>query len=121
MSGVFLPIFSLLLLGGMAYLSYLTAKPIWPFHAGGKKAYLLDLVKITLLPILPLFSLLLGYRIMMALVPETVAEFESKGASTLLLILGFVGLLLMRFLPYHKAARGRVEAARIARLEALKL
>ncbi|MDI7774458.1 hypothetical protein [Asticcacaulis sp. EMRT-3] len=104
-----------LLVGVMALSLYLS-RPNWPYHPGGQKGYITDMLIYLLLPVAPVLICVGGF----GLLTLYSAQFQTETARYVLLGIAFVGMMGARRLPFVAAAQNRVRIARNARFEAMR-
>jgi hypothetical protein len=104
------------LLIAMMGLSLFLSRPSWPYHAGGARGYVMDMLVYLFLPVIPMLVCVLGFTLLVQFRPEL----ESETARFVLLGVAVIGLLGARRLPIVAAAQNRVRAARNARYEAMQ-
>ncbi|MFT4075660.1 MAG: hypothetical protein QM647_09020 [Asticcacaulis sp.] len=104
-----------LLVALMAFSVYMS-RPSWPYHTGGAKGFIADMLTYLLLPVVPMLVCVLGFGLLVQARPEM----ESDTARFVLVGIALVGLLGARRLPFVAAAQNRVRLARNARYEAMQ-
>ncbi len=104
------------LLVAMMGLSLFLSRPSWPYHSGGARGYVMDMLLYLFLPVVPMLVCVLGFTIVVEFKPEL----ENETARFVLLGIAVIGLLGARRLPMVAAAQNRVRAARNARYEAMQ-
>ena len=97
------------LLVAVLALSLFMSRPSWPYHPGGARGYVMDMLLYLFLPVIPML-VCVQFR----------PDLESDTARFVLLGIAVVGLLGARRLPMVAAAQNRVRAARNARYEAMQ-
>jgi hypothetical protein len=104
------------LLVAMMSLSLYMSRPNWPYHSGGAKGFVTDMLLYLFLPVVPMLICVVGFSLLVLVRPEL----ENQTARFVLLAIAMVGLLGARRLPIVAAAQARVRQARNARYEAMQ-
>ncbi|MCR6661044.1 MAG: hypothetical protein NVV72_17570 [Asticcacaulis sp.] len=104
------------LLVAMMALSLFLSRPSWPYHSGGARGYVMDMLLYLFLPVIPMLVCVLSFTLLVQFRPEL----ENETARFVLLGIAVIGLLGARRLPVVAAAQARVRAARNARYEAMQ-
>lgn len=115
MTGVTMALIMAGLVFGVLGLTIYISRPNWPYHPGGPGGYIRDLVIYTFLPALPAFVAVIGFRVYTMIQPLTI----DPNVNYVLIAVALLGLVVMRRMPFVKAAQDRVRAARAARYQAM--
>lgn len=109
-------IFILAAFSMLIIIAFLTGKAVWPYHPKGQSGYLTDYAIFTLMPIVPLFVLVIAYNLAAKMFPIL----SDPTYYYVALAVSLLGLVGMRRLPLVKQAHARLSKARLARMEALQ-